>query len=76
MNNTVYELRTTKTKVQAKTIKEGLKMLLNKNVRKNTIVTITEYVDDGEFLQFIPFSGLFTNKGTFACMLQEYGINK
>lgn len=74
MSKTIYELSTSKTRVQAKTIKEGLKMLIDKRVRKNVIVNITEYIDNGEFLQFIPFSGLYTSKGTLGYMLQKYNF--
>lgn len=74
MEKTLFELKTSKIRVQAKTIQEGLKMLLDKRVRKNVIVTITEYIDNGEYLQFIPFSNLYIRKATLTYMLQEYNF--
>lgn len=69
---TIFQLRTNKVRMQANTIKEGLQKLVQAKVRSNTTVSIAEYVDNGEYLTFVPFSGLTATKGTLAALLEEY----
>ena len=71
MNKTIFIARTNKLRTSGNTPDEAVLKLKNAGVRGNTVVSITEYIDNGDYYTFVPFSNLYTNNATLAVMLQD-----